>query len=388
MKYTISVHNGSKAHRDHNIRNPKVVSKEDHITKDGDFEIWKDETLVNAYHRLFDEALKEYNNKQTRSDRKIKNYLSHVRNDAKKHPVYELIVEVGSMDNRPPKDIHKQILKEFFLDWEKRNPNLELIGAYLHDDEVGNMHIHFDYISVAYNCKRGMKTQNALVKALEQQGFTKVGNQTAQIQWQDREREVLESLCNKYGLEIEHPKRERMEHLDTQEYKLTKKVEDLEVQTEQLQKENSSLREEVAILKGERKKQKDLQLERTGTNIFGVSKNKVELSYEDYRTLTRFNKMYEDIENTKTEIDNLKIKTQDNYIKSKDLVENMESKIEEEVNKKIDKAFDGCSKDKMKRMEEFIQQVKMNNGNSLYDEFTLREKEIANKIKERIKFNR
>ena len=98
--------------------------------------------------------------------------------------------------------------------------------------------------------------------------------------------------------------------------------------------------------------------------------------------------MYEDIENTKTEIDNLKIKTQDNYIKSKDLVENMESKIEEEVNKKIDKAFDGCSKDKMKRMEEFIQQVKMNNGNSLYDEFTLREKEIANKIKERIKFNR
>ncbi|MDO5401987.1 MAG: hypothetical protein Q4F11_00985 [Eubacteriales bacterium] len=39
---------------------------------------WKDETIGHAYHRIFDEALNEYNDKQKRADRKIQNYHQHI----------------------------------------------------------------------------------------------------------------------------------------------------------------------------------------------------------------------------------------------------------------------------------------------------------------------
>ena len=406
MAYTISVHNGSVSHRDHNIRNPKVVSKAEHIDADGEFEIWKDETLSHAYHRIFDESLREYNNKQTRSDREIKNYLAHVKNDAKKHPVYEMIVEVGCMINRPPEDIHKQILKEFFEGWDKRNPSLELIGAYFHNDEVGNTHIHMSYIPIGHNCTRGMSTQNSLVKALSEMGFEKIGKDTAQIQWQNSERACLESICKKYNLEIEHPTKEYRNHLRTEEYKLTKFIEELKDQTitlekenqklsqqnEDLSKDNNNLKESIAILKGERKKQNEIQIDKLGKNIFGNAKNKVELSYEDYQTLTKFNREYEDIEKTKTEIDRMLAKTKANYEKSElDKQEasilNRDAKqlINNQVNESIYKAFNGNSTDKMKRMEDFIKDIYLSNGNSVYEAFMSHEREIMRNINQRIR---
>ena len=37
---TISTHNGSQVARQHNLRNPKVIAKEDHIDPNGHFEVW------------------------------------------------------------------------------------------------------------------------------------------------------------------------------------------------------------------------------------------------------------------------------------------------------------------------------------------------------------
>ena len=86
MSVTISTHNGSAVAREHNIRNPKVVSKEPHIQPDGKFEIWHDEKPQVAYQRIFGQALEEYNNKQKRTDRKIQDYYRHICNDKKKTP--------------------------------------------------------------------------------------------------------------------------------------------------------------------------------------------------------------------------------------------------------------------------------------------------------------
>lgn len=63
---TISTHNGSQVARQHNLRNPKVICKEDHIDPNGHFEVWLDEDPKAAYERLFGEAVKAYNEKQTR----------------------------------------------------------------------------------------------------------------------------------------------------------------------------------------------------------------------------------------------------------------------------------------------------------------------------------
>ena len=81
MPVTISTHNGTSVAREHNIRNKKVVSKENHINPDGIHETWVDEPIRQAYERLFGESVRNYNNKQTRTDRKINSYYNTICKD-------------------------------------------------------------------------------------------------------------------------------------------------------------------------------------------------------------------------------------------------------------------------------------------------------------------
>ena len=114
-------------------------------------------------------------------------------------------------------------MKEFVETWQKRNPNLELIGAYYHADEQGEPHVHIDYVPVAHGYTRGMRVQNGVVKALKEMGFEKNGKETAQIAWERRENKVLEDICIGFGLNIVHP-REHRKHLDTATYKAQQRL--------------------------------------------------------------------------------------------------------------------------------------------------------------------
>lgn len=91
---TIRTHNGSTVRQAHNIRSQACVAKEAHIDPYGEHETWKHESITQAYHRLFDAAVAEYNARQSRPDRKISNYLANIRKDAKKHECYEMIIGV------------------------------------------------------------------------------------------------------------------------------------------------------------------------------------------------------------------------------------------------------------------------------------------------------
>lgn len=223
MAYTISTHNGSAVSRQHNLRNPKVVSKQPHIRQDGIHETWIDKNPRQAYEELFGAAQDAYNQRQLaagRPGRCIKSYYNEVAKDAKKHPVYEMIVTVGSKQSAPPVDVAKEILREFVDTWSTRNRGLELIGAYYHADEQGVAHVHVDYVPVARGYKNGLEVQNGLVKALNAIGFeTRSTKDTAQIQWERRENNHLEQLCRERGLEIEHPLEEGRKHLHTERYK-------------------------------------------------------------------------------------------------------------------------------------------------------------------------
>ena len=223
MGKTISTHNGSAAYRDHNIRNPKTTLKQDHIDpsrSDRNITL-HDEDPRAAYRRIFGAALDDYNRKQTREDRKIRDYYTKISSDQKKHAVYEMIVQIGDRyDTGLEAETEKQCLIEFYQGWAERNPHLECIGAYVHADETdGTVHMHLDYVPVATGYTRGLATQTGLVKALEQQGFCKTGKLTAQIQWEARENRALEKICLEHGIEVVHPKREQVKHLNTQLYK-------------------------------------------------------------------------------------------------------------------------------------------------------------------------
>lgn len=233
---TIATHNGSTVARQHNIRNRRVTDKEDHIDPSGEYEIWHDERLEDAYQRIFSRAQAEYNSRQTREERKISDYLTQVKNDNKQHPVYEMIVGVyPAQDESISKDTQHDILRQYVDEWTKRNPNMEMIGAYYHADEQGQPHVHIDYIPVGHNYERGMKTRNGLNRALAGQGIHKTGKETAQIQWERQENKALEKICMDKGISVDHPMISGAEHLHTETYKAEQQLKELkgEIVTEQ-----------------------------------------------------------------------------------------------------------------------------------------------------------
>lgn len=130
-----------------------------------------DEPIKQAYQRLFDGSLKKYNDRQTRNDRKIKNYYEHIRHSRQEKPFYELVVQLGDRDNSNElNNKNVEILKEFVEKCRERYENVYFFGAYIHLDEA-TPHLHLDYIPVAHNQKRGLETRNSHNLALKQMGF-------------------------------------------------------------------------------------------------------------------------------------------------------------------------------------------------------------------------
>lgn len=222
---TISFHNGHVAHRAHNSRDQRVIKDMDHIDPNGRCEVWIDEEPAAAYERIFGEAVREYDAEQSRPERRIGDYFRKIQQSDRKHPVYEAIVTIGNGHGElPDPSVGYEILREFVDGWKARNPRLELIGAYYHADEPGAApHVHLDYVPV-YHSQRGMRLQTGLARALQEEGFRYDGRHaTEQIQWQNRERGVLEGLCVFRGYHIEHPARE-LQHVETRLYKARKEL--------------------------------------------------------------------------------------------------------------------------------------------------------------------
>lgn len=213
---TISVHNGTTVCRAHNLRLPGVTKSQSHIDPNGVYEAWHDESEIAAYKRLFQDAVDYFNAKQTRGDRIIRSYHTKIAQSGQQKTSYELIVGVYGSDCNPKTGY--RILRAYYDDWKRRNPRLEIIGAYYHADESGDPHIHLDYVPVGCGYTTGMETRASLRRALEQQGFTKNDRETAQIAWERSERDFLESLCVAHGLTVDHPGGHK-KHLSVSEYK-------------------------------------------------------------------------------------------------------------------------------------------------------------------------
>lgn len=163
------------------------------------------ENIKAVYHELFGTALDEYNAKQKRKDRIIKDYYDHIFHSKQEKPFYELIIQVGNKDDTPCNSdggkLASQILIEFEKDFQKRNPHIRVFNSVLHMDE-NTPHLHIDFVPFATNQKRGLSTRNALTKALEHQGFIAKGKfDTSSKLWIDSEKEKLSEIMARYGIE-------------------------------------------------------------------------------------------------------------------------------------------------------------------------------------------
>ena len=243
MPYTIATHVGTKIARQHNIRDKRITDKEAHIDPNGKHEVWLNCNLTEkeAYHKLFDSAVAEYNSRQKRNDRRISDYYEKIRNDKQKHTAYEMIVSIGNMEERIPEELSYEILTEFVEGWKEKNPNMYMFGCYYHADEQGVPHVHIDYIPVGTNYTRGMKKQVSSSKALEEMGFvTETFKGTAQVKWIHSENERLETICNNHGVEVYHPQTGK-EHLEKDLYILEKQADNLRTEISDIEEEKQNI---------------------------------------------------------------------------------------------------------------------------------------------------
>lgn len=225
--------------------------------------ILADCNLQEKYKELFQESVDEYNAKQKRADRKISDYLKKVKSSKKgEKPFYEDVVQIGAKEDfeKDPnlRNKAKEILLDYYNEWEERNPNLKIVGAYLHMDEA-SPHLHVDFIPVASEYKQGMKKRNSLIKALEQQDKNFVipknerrENNNATILWDKSERQALREICAKHNLEIEvEQKKTRKNRTVEQERQYHRDCEELQKREEVLQEKTKKAAElqQVEILK-------------------------------------------------------------------------------------------------------------------------------------------
>lgn len=184
-----------------------------------------DKDIKQAYQEIFGEALKKYNAKQKRADRKIESYYDYIQKSKNGEKLfYEDVVQWGSKDDfesPQTREKAKDALVQYVMRFEQRNPNLRLIGAYIHMDEA-SPHLHLDYIPVAHGYSRGLDTRNSLNKALKQMGY-QLENESRKNNpmklWKESERAVFGEICQDLGLEVEPERTSTRKKLTVEEYK-------------------------------------------------------------------------------------------------------------------------------------------------------------------------
>ncbi len=208
------------------------------------------EDTRNLYHELFDESLEKYNSKQTRTDRKINDYFSHISNDKEHDLACEIIIELGDLDfwsnvSLNEKVKMEKVFKEQIEALELIVPNFKVANATIHFDE-SSPHLHIIGVPFKDKCKRGLERQVGKSTIFTKESLTMIQdkmrnhcivsfnkvyetNYTLKIKEQGRNEDInvlnMENYTN-----VKKEKKKYKEHLD----KLNKKTDKLSDNTNEI----------------------------------------------------------------------------------------------------------------------------------------------------------
>lgn len=262
--YSISLHNGTKFSRQHNIRGSGLASKEEHIDEHGYHKTFIDIPIKQSYNETFGLSIQDYNAKQTRSDRLIIDYLQKVREEhrrspsKKPHSAYELIVTIGNRDHHPSIKKSESTLEKWLKKFQESNPNVVVFGAYFHADEPESApHMHVDYYFVKRQNKRGLSLQVSQNGALNEEGYFPIKEDgkmvTPQTQFINFSREQLRETARENGLYVESQTKnaEIRNHIETSQFKKLTKLKQLDEEISKKKKEFNQIDESIYNVKSE-----------------------------------------------------------------------------------------------------------------------------------------
>lgn len=138
--------------------------------------LYKD--VQQVYHDEFDEPLKEFNQKQNRDDRKIKDYLKHVSDSKSNDVAAEIIIQIGDQDFWEDRSMEfKQSMIPCFQEQLDRLkefcPDFKIASAIVHLDEK-SPHMHVVGVPVAEGYKRGLSKRCSKTKVFTQSSLEKL----------------------------------------------------------------------------------------------------------------------------------------------------------------------------------------------------------------------
>lgn len=230
----------------HNLR--KYKSEE--YSADNIFLIYGTDNLVQdvkaVYHQEFDEALKVYNENQTRADRKIEDYFEHVANKEQDMAV-EIIIQIGDraywQQHYENKCYMKKIYSMMLAELQYQLPEFVVANAVVHMDE-DSPHMHVVGVPVATGYKKGLSKQVSKRKVFTKEVLSEV--------LQDELRSVANTkVMIAFDEQIREKSKGRNHDLSVMEYKVLKeeiRYDELKEQADEKQQENEQLEREKAQL--------------------------------------------------------------------------------------------------------------------------------------------
>ena len=196
--------------------------------------------MKTVHHKEFDEALEEYNKKQTRTDRKIEDYFKHVAGKEQDMAV-EIIIQIGAREFWRQFDDMKLSYQIILDELRKRLPQFVVANAVVHLDE-DSPHMHIVGVPVADGYKKGLSKQVSKQKVFTKDVLSRV--------LQDELREVANKEVNDwFEKQIKEKSKGRNHDLSVAEYKVAQETKHLTQLQEQVEESDRAVKANKAIEK-------------------------------------------------------------------------------------------------------------------------------------------
>ena len=249
-----------------------------------------------VYLDEFEKARLEYNQKQTREDRKIEDYFKKVC-DSQNDIACEIIIELGDMDFWNDKDNEYRlkmidVYNEQVKDLIKVVPTFKIANATIHFDET-SPHMHIVGVPIIENCTRGMK---------KQVGKSKIFTKTSLTEIQDKMRNACIKSYNKFyevNTRLKEKQKGRNQDInvrDMSNYRETKK---------QLAKKEQKLEKANTQTKALDNTSKDIDKILGSLKHTKLNKNNMVISSEDVQKIKNYTKDVKDITKTVRSVNDL-----------------------------------------------------------------------------------
>ena len=290
--------------------------------------------VKDLYLKEFEESRLEYNSKQTREDRKIKDYFQKVcksQNDI----ACEIIIELGDMDFWNDKEQEYRlkmidVYSEQIKDLTKIVPTFKIANATIHFDET-SPHMHIVGVPVVENCTRGMK---------KQVGKSKLFTKTSLTDIQDKMRNACIKSYNKFyevDTRLKEKQKGRNQDINVKDMSNYKKIK------KQLDKNAQKLAEANNQTEKLDNSSKDINSILDKLKPSKLNKNNNLISNEDVEKIKNFTKDVKDITKTVRSVNDLNMAIKDFEHSSFEIAQE-NSSLKYQLELKTDE-IDGLKKD-------------------------------------------